>query len=187
MESYIDKSRKERVFLKEIFKKIFNYNKYDISYYMTSEEDYDNYDGGSCLFYKGTGTVYKRAIFEIKIRDVHYDDLLLENKKYKSLMKKAESLDCSVYYISVTPNGTYIWKISKDDIYLWNKEEHNKSTTEIEKGTIMKKITYLPITNAKYLDIKTSDYNKLIKEDIKIEMNNHKQNKCLFEWLLKKD
>lgn len=183
---YIHRNKIERVFLKEIFTKLFNKENYDVNYYLTDEEGYDEYDGGACFFDKHTGSVINRHIYEIKIRDKHYPDLLLEQRKYNKLVKKAEYLDAQIKYISVTPLGTYIWNITKHDNYCWVKEQHNKSTTELYKGKISKKVTYLSTDLAKYTsNIRTNDYDKLYKEqEFKQEIKIHKQNKCLFEWLL---
>jgi len=149
-QDYISRNEKERVFLLEIFKNIFDKDKCDVSYYMTSTEGYDEYDGGVCIFKKGTGSVVCRQIYEIKIRDIHYPDLMLERTKFNRLVKKAEDLwDAQIKYVNVTPLGTYIWNITKDDKYIWLKEEHNKSTTELSKGKKMKQVTYLSTYIAK--------------------------------------
>lgn len=79
---------------------LFNYLKkhyiYDLS---KCEDEYSSYD---CF-----STTY-RCVIELKCRNKHYDDLMLEKTKYDSLKK----LNCSALYINSTPKGIYIFNIN---------------------------------------------------------------------------
>jgi hypothetical protein len=79
---------------------LFNYLKkhyiYDLS---KCEDQFSSYD---CF-----STTY-RCVIELKCRNKHYDDLMLEKTKYDSLKK----LNCSALYINSTPKGIYIFNIN---------------------------------------------------------------------------
>jgi hypothetical protein len=81
------------------------------------------------------GSIYKRYIIELKIRDGDFDNegYVYETKKHNSLMK-IKNLDPNlneIIYINFTPNGTYVWFIDKIiDNYQSIKKEMNKATME---------------------------------------------------------
>lgn len=79
---------------------LFNYLKkhyiYDLS---KCEDQFSSYD---CF-----STTY-RCVIELKCRNKHYDDLMLEKTKYDSLKK----LNCNALYINSTPKGIYIFNIN---------------------------------------------------------------------------
>jgi hypothetical protein len=52
-----------------------------------------------------------RAIFELKCRRTHYDDLMIEQTKWASLAEYAVLRDFRAFYISSTPLGIYCWQI----------------------------------------------------------------------------
>lgn len=193
MSKFYEASKNERLFLKKILEDMTKDNTYHYSYYMTDPEGLDIYDGFISLFDKVSGSVYKRYIIEIKIRDIDYDELLLEKKKLDSLTKKSLESDSEMLYICVIPSGTYIFNLSKLGEVEFTKVPCNK-TTVINSGKIMKTVTFLPkkiaskvIKDLKFYDLKhlirEEEDNKKMKEEIRI----HKQNRCLFEYLLKKE
>jgi hypothetical protein len=48
-----------------------------------------------------------RLVIELKCRRTHYDDLLIEKKKFDALVSQAKGLTYSAAYINSTPRGIY--------------------------------------------------------------------------------
>lgn len=188
METYYDKSRKERILLEELFNKIY---KEDFKYYHTPIDGMDTYDSVVTRFEKDSFLLKDTHIYEVKIREAVYTSILLERKKFQSLIKVSKKWSngnpVSIYYVSCHPNGTFVFRLDPLHKYEWIKEVHNVSSTE-DKGTVFKEITYLDISNAKYIDIRSYDIEKIdIKKEKNKQVNNvimsQNRSKCLFEWL----
>lgn len=188
---YTLKADDERLILKKIIPTLYNYNVYDIQYYFTDSGGYDVYDAYVMGFNKDTHSCVRRHLIEIKVRDTHYPDLLLEKEKLENLKKKASESDATVIYISTTPKGSYIFNLTQlESSIQWNKEEHWKSTTDKSKGKKYKWVTYLPITSAKYLPIKQTDLDGFKKEEqqshqLKKTVVKQRQRICLWEQIMK--
>ena len=165
---YLRRSERERIMLNLLFNKI--YNKSDIvdNIYHTPADSKEEYDSVVCRF--KNNKIYKNHIWEAKIRDIDYNDILFERNKYNSLKKVCKRFDgapCDIFYVSTHPSGTYVFnitKIEKDKKLEWITQEHNISTVEKWKGKKDKDLIYLPIELAKKIDIKTSDIDKVEKE-----------------------
>lgn len=190
-QDYCDKQIDERIILKEVIKKLYDTNKIDIQYYFTDIDGKDIYDGYVMICSKETGSILKSHLIEIKIRDTHYDELLLEKKKFTNLKSKAQESDAAVIYISCTPSGSFVYNLSRlenENIFEWVKEEHWKTTTDKSQGKQLKTVTFLPVKYAKYIDVKQTDLevlkrlknaqNKALKATVK-----SKQKKTLFDVL----
>ena len=54
-----------------------------------------------------------RLTFELKCRNTHYDELILEKDKYEALMDRADDLGFTPFYINSTPNGIYAFNLRK--------------------------------------------------------------------------
>ena len=52
-----------------------------------------------------------RAIFELKCRRTHYDDLMIEKHKWDALAEISLLRAFRAFYISSTPLGIYCWEI----------------------------------------------------------------------------
>jgi hypothetical protein len=123
------------------------------------------------------------VIVEMKIRDSHYPTLILESKKYHSLMKlKKKELEVfpkvSVLYINATPKSTYLFNLDKVDIK-WEIGKFNKTTVHSRTHKINKKITYLNVDEA--IDLKVVfDRNKKSKE-VKEKMKSQRAQRCIFK------
>lgn len=157
---YNNKSINERIILKEVIKKLYDTKKIDIQYYFTDVEGKDIYDGYTMMFDKTTGRLIRSHLMEIKIRDTHYEDLMLEQKKLTNLKSKAEESGSSIIYISCTPNGSYVYNLTRLETEIgfeWVKQEHWKSTTNKSLGKKTKTITYLPTKYAKHIDVRQTD------------------------------
>jgi len=53
----------------------------------------------------------QRAIFELKCRRTHYDDLMIEQSKWKNLVEIGLLRAFRAFYISSTPLGIYCWEL----------------------------------------------------------------------------
>jgi hypothetical protein len=93
------------------------------------------------------GSIYKRYIIELKIRDKDFDNegYVYETKKHKSLtnIKNLDPDNNEILYINFTPNGTYIWFIDRIiGNYQSIKKEMNKATMN-SRSDKSNKTTYL--------------------------------------------
>ena len=82
---------------------------------------------------------------ELKCRTAHYDNMLLEKKKYDAMILECEKhLDIPVY-INSTPRGVYFWnllKINPD----WETNHKNPASTHFSlRYKVSKEVTYLKI------------------------------------------
>jgi hypothetical protein len=70
-----------------------------------SNSEFETHDCYSENEYGYSPTLY----FELKCREKHYDDLIIEKSKWESLMEK----DGHSFYVSETPKGCWIFNIKK--------------------------------------------------------------------------
>ena len=190
-QDFIKRSEIERVALKSIIQIAFDGKEYE--YYLTPVDGYDIYDGYCMFFDPLTKSIIHRVLFEVKVRDRHYPNLLLEEKKWKDLKKKADESGASVVYVNVTPNGSYLFNLTKligADIE-WVEEDHWVSTTDKSRGKITKWVTYLPVEKAKSYYYTTSraelEWGKNNKtKEMDVEMISHRKRFCLFDSVLNK-
>lgn len=166
-QEYYNKSVRERIMLDLLFSRIYNKSKLQDNIHHTPADSKEPYDSIVCRF---DGTIKQNHIWEAKIRDANYTEILFEKIKYESLKKIAkryEGAPSDIFYVSTHPNGTYIFnitKIEKEGKLEWIKQQHNKSTVEKWRGKIEKQLIYLPIEWGKMIDIKVSDIDKIEKE-----------------------
>lgn len=166
-QEYYNKSVRERIMLDLLFSRIYNKSKLQDNIHHTPADSKEPYDSIVCRF---DGTIKQNHIWEAKIRDTNYTEILFEKIKYESLKKIAkryEGAPSDIFYVSTHPNGTYIFnitKIEKEGKLEWIKQQHNKSTVEKWRGKIEKQLIYLPIEWGKMIDIKVSDIDKIEKE-----------------------
>lgn len=193
-QAYIERSRKERICLKNIFSKFSN--EYDFKWYFTDEESKEKYDCLLIKYKKLTATILGIYFIEIKVRDEHYPNLMLERIKYNNLKDLVNKYDKRMYndkpseivYVSTTPEGSYWWNLSKYDMNKveWVYEEHWVSTMNKSLGKEMKWLTYLPITDAKFIPVKSTDqviYDTKVVERI---LTHQKQYNGLYSYLFGK-
>ena len=189
-EDFIKKSEIERMALSSIIPLLFEGKEY--TYYTTPSDGFDVYDGYVMLF-NTSGSIIGRYMVEVKVRDTHYDELMLERKKYNDLVKASSKTEAGIIYINVTPNGTYCFNINKiiDDNTNWVIGNHWKSTTDKSLGKIDKKIVYIPIDKAKKIEYNTVMNHLQLSREAKItelfkESKEMKQQFCLFRDVLMK-
>ena len=87
---------------------------------------------------------------ELKCRNKHYDELMIERKKYDAIMKIVrDSLEVPVY-INSTPEGIYRWNLL-DIAYGWFNKSLRKTTHFTNSNRIPKEIAMLPVVDAEIL------------------------------------
>lgn len=190
---YTRKSYNERLFLKKILPILWPSEVGELSYYFTSEDGRDCYDAYVMLYDNVTKSLISRTMIELKIRDIHYPDLLLEKKKLDSLKLKSKESGAEIMYISVTPEGSFVFNLTemeKQEPFLYKKEEHWKSTTNKSAGKIVKQVTYLSCFKAVKVSPCSNDLEKLIEENKVVKttvekiLKQSKRSRCIFEDIL---
>ena len=89
---------------------------------------------------------------ELKCRRKHYDDLILEKKKYDALIKRAQEYGTRAFYINSTPEGIYSFNLSALQDLEWEMKYLPRKTDFPDRRNIEKEITMLPIELATRLD-----------------------------------
>lgn len=114
-------------------------------YYTSKGDDYTGYD--ILLHIYTNGEITSSNIIEIKVRDTHFTDLILEQKKYDKLkiLKQREEENgienVNIYYLNFTPKGTYMYNLTKMDIEWFGQYFPDNSVNT--KKEIYKTITFL--------------------------------------------
>lgn len=155
---FIERSEKERIAFKQIIDILFKDKK--IIYYTTDVYSKDKYDGSVSVICPETGSIIKRYTIEVKIRDTHYDELLYEKIKHNALTQIRKEFDSEILYFNITPKGSYIFRINKlvDSYTKWETRQMPKSTV-LDTKDVDKKCIFLPISEAKYINITTANIN----------------------------
>lgn len=143
---------KERIAFKNL-RELYNlFNTEDCLITINPYDGMESYD--LIIQYHKNGTIIKRLIIELKIRslsgmslqDARDNGWIFEDKKYKSL-KKAADLDPDknvMLYICFTPDGTYIWNITKlQSDFKKHKKVMNKATMSSTDNKINKTVYLL--------------------------------------------
>tara|TARA_R110001592_G_scaffold42649_4_gene138461 strand:- start:387 stop:788 length:402 start_codon:yes stop_codon:yes gene_type:complete len=86
---------------------------------------------------------------ELKCRQKHYDDLLIEKSKYKYLVSRAERFKTKAFYINSTPNGVYVFNLSGIEEPIWEERRMPKTSHFSNRDKIIKEVGYINISNAK--------------------------------------
>lgn len=108
-----------------------------------SEKQYSSFDCYSLKY---------RMDIELKCRRTHYDDLILEKKKYDALMERAQEFGTRAFYINSTPKGIYSFNLSALTDLEWEMKYLPRKTDFPDRRNIEKEITMLPIELATRLD-----------------------------------
>jgi hypothetical protein len=184
------KAFEERLFLKKLLPLIYSDQQLEPLFQFTPSHGKDVYDCCVCLYDFLTKCLVHRHIIEIKVRDKFYPTLLLEKKKLESLKKIAAIAGSIVYYISVTPNGTFLFNLTDlEPELVFNVEDHWASTTNKSLGKIPKSVTHIPIEKGIKLNVFTSDLEKLRQEESKTNqieklVESHRRTKVLYQGIL---
>lgn len=88
---------------------------------------------------------------ELKSRNTHYDDLIIEKIKFDAICEQARELDCLPLYINSTPEG--IWKFHLDPTSppTWEEKWLPQNTEFSSRGNKTKVVGYLPIKDGQEL------------------------------------
>jgi hypothetical protein len=89
-------------------------------------------------------STYKMDI-ELKCRRKHYDELIIERKKYNALMERSKTYDTVPVYINSTPKGVWGFYLQQYEIE-WSHRDLPKVTDFANKQTISKEIGYLKVS-----------------------------------------
>lgn len=184
-EKFIEASRKERFCLNNLLP-ILRTDKWEWTTYLTDIYGYDSYD---CLLqaYR-EGEIKKRFVIEFKLRETHYGDLIFETKKLNQLKKVVYDDITDILYITTTPNGTYIFNISKlikEDKLKVTSIVCNKATMNSRSEKVKKTVYMLDCDLAKFIPFKFSntEYLQSIKV-IEKDNNKHKARYDMFNYLI---
>tara|TARA_Y100000114_G_scaffold146839_1_gene157973 strand:- start:454 stop:846 length:393 start_codon:yes stop_codon:yes gene_type:complete len=102
-----------------------------------SENQYSRFD---CYSKK-----YKMDI-ELKCRNKHYDDLIIEKDKYDALIRRAKQYETTPFYINSTPQGIYVFNLSKIDEPIWEDMKGLPKTSHFtDRSRITKTVGFLSI------------------------------------------
>ena len=101
----------------------------------------DQYD-----YYDCTSTLYRLHI-ELKCRHRHYDELLIEQDKYKALIAHAQELGFTPFYVNATPQGIYAFNLKKTKV-TWTVKKLPAKTEFDSQGQVDKTVALLPIAEA---------------------------------------
>lgn len=87
---------------------------------------------------------------ELKCRNKHYDDLVIEKFKYDKLIARANKYSTIPVYICQTPKGIYGFNLSKLDEPDWFMKGMPKTSHFSQRQFIDKEVGMLHIDLAKY-------------------------------------
>lgn len=83
---------------------------------------------------------------ELKCRNLHYDDLLIEKAKYNALIERAAMFGTFPVYINSTPNGVWSFLLSKLPEPNWEERRMPKTTHFANNNMIVKMVGYYNIS-----------------------------------------
>lgn len=79
---------------------------------------------------------------ELKCRKRHYDELLIEKKKYDSLILRASNFGTSPVYINSTPQGVWAFRLLEIDQPAWETRGMPKTSEFSQRQFINKIVGY---------------------------------------------
>jgi hypothetical protein len=101
---------------------------------------YEHYDAYSVNY---------QSIFELKCREKHYRNLILQKNKYDSLVSLAGKMNYRALYVTRTVRGIYCWEFPME--LEWEKQMLPLNTEFGCKTKIPKTVAYLDTHLAKIL------------------------------------
>ena len=90
-------------------------------------------------------------ILELKCRETHYPELLIEQVKWDWLLEEAGKRSARPAYINSTPRGIYAWDLYRIKEPIWEERILPATTTFENRDQIRKVVGFLPITEAMVL------------------------------------
>ena len=104
-----------------------------------SEGMYDSFD---CISYKAGHFI------ELKCRQTHYVDLLIEQLKYRALIEQAVERNLLPFYINSTPQGIYSFDLTEIPEPEWVTHLMPASTEFENRAKVPKLVGYLLLEDA---------------------------------------
>ena len=89
------------------------------------------------------------ADIELKCRNVHYDDLLIEKSKYETLIARADKFKTNPIYINSTPLGVWLFRLDELDEPVWEERRMPRTTHFYNNNMIVKLVGYYNISLGK--------------------------------------
>ena len=114
-------------------------------YYPDLEMSDDKYSKHDCISRQA------RLYIELKSRNTHYDDLIIEKVKYDSIMQAATEFACYPQYINSTPEGIWAFDLSTMPAPTWEDRWLPQNTEFSARGNKTKVVGYLHIKDGKAL------------------------------------
>ena len=105
-----------------------------------SEGEYSHHDCYSIEYY---------CDIELKCRNKHYDDLLIEKYKYNKLIARARKFETIPVYICQTPEGIYAFNLYKLYEPQWEVRGMPKTSHFNQRQFVDKEVGYFNISKAK--------------------------------------
>ena len=153
-------------------------------YYYTHNASSTHFDVLVHIYNNVTGCKISSNIFEVKVRNKHFPDLILEQRKYNSLNKlRKKELEyfkkVNLFYICFTPKSTYLFDLDKVNLN-WEVGYMNASFVIDKTNKVAKDVTYLAINEASDMNYIYVEKEK-ITQQVKDKMLEQKAYKCIFE------
>lgn len=83
---------------------------------------------------------------ELKCRNKHYDELLIEKDKYDALLKRSEEFGTTPIYINSTPDGIFVFNLGKLPEPKWEDKGGMPTTSHFsDRRKIVKTVGFLPV------------------------------------------
>jgi hypothetical protein len=82
---------------------------------------------------------------ELKCRKKHYDDLLIEKKKYDALIDRAKKHGTNPVYINSTPVGIWAFRLLEIDEPVWEERGMPKTSEFRQRHFVTKVVGYYNI------------------------------------------
>ena len=181
MDQFVERSKRERYSLNKI-KPFLTNGQSEVQFHTTDEYSYDKYD--AIINFLDQGKTIKQHIIEFKHRDTHYDILVLETKKFKSLKRhimRPEITD--LIYICSTPKATYLFNLSemeKSGKLPVVKMNMNKATSESRSDKVQKTAIMLNIEDAYMVLYYTFNEQEYLNSLVKDKKEENKKGNSLF-------
>ena len=87
-------------------------------------------------------------ILELKCRDTHYAELMIEQAKYDWLIEEAGKRSARPAYINWTPKGIYAWDLYRVKEPIWETKSLPTTTHFEETELIPKVVGFLNVADA---------------------------------------
>ena len=107
--------------------------------YFPDLEKSNQFDSWDCY------TKKHNTILELKCRNEHYDELLIERSKWEALAHKRALETVGTLYICSTPKGTWAWNLGAINEPQWHLKRLPRTTEHLARNWVNKEVGYLPI------------------------------------------